>query len=143
MLAALAAEHATRCQARLVWHRSESRNIVLIFSLVSRWVPTCATVLKTLKNCWIHLVPTKENDSPQIIQSFFSCVSSVMSIQLRSMVLESLKDFLNFFRRYEVKSIIFPLFAFLFFISILLFNLKNLFPIILIKSYFFSLVIIS
>jgi len=69
--------------------------------LIKIWVPTCANVLKTLKNHWIHLLPTKENESVKVVQSFFACVATIMAVHLRSMVLESLHDFLDFLKRYE------------------------------------------
>eukprot|EP00794_Sanderia_malayensis_P008808 gene8808-9750_t len=69
--------------------------------LIKVWIPACASVLVNLKDKWTQLFPSKENDSTHLIQAFFSCVDSIMSIQLRSMVLESLKDFLEFLSTYQ------------------------------------------
>ena len=65
------------------------------------WIPSCANVLEELKDKWTHLIPIT-HDTSQLIYSFFSCVASVMSLHLRSMVLESLADFLEFLKIYKV-----------------------------------------
>jgi dynein heavy chain len=67
-----------------------------------RWVPECAKVLLDSKQHWTHLIPVNEGDSSTLIQKFFSCVAALMSIQLRSLVLNSLKDFLEFLKMYQV-----------------------------------------
>ncbi len=54
------------------------------------------------KHHWTHLIPVNEGDSATLIQKFFSCVAALMSIQLRSLVLNSLKDFLEFLKMYQV-----------------------------------------
>ncbi|RUS89800.1 hypothetical protein EGW08_002412, partial [Elysia chlorotica] len=65
------------------------------------WIPECAKLFVEHKSVWEDLVPPGEFDSTEIIQEFFSCVASLMSLQLRSMVVNSLSDFLDFFRRHE------------------------------------------
>jgi len=52
--------------------------------------------------CWEGLIPKMEGDSTQLIQEFFSAVSTVMSVQLRSMVFQSLEDFLGFLKHFHV-----------------------------------------
>ncbi|XP_059139620.1 dynein axonemal heavy chain 3-like isoform X2 [Physella acuta] len=69
--------------------------------LKKTWIPTCAKLFVDYKEVWQDLVPPGEYDNTDMIQEFFSCVSSLMSLQLRSMVINSLADFLNFFRRHE------------------------------------------
>ena len=49
------------------------------------------------KHLWEHLIPQNDGDSTALVQSFFGCVASLMSIQLREMVVNSLADFLQFF----------------------------------------------
>ncbi|XP_074648811.1 dynein axonemal heavy chain 3-like [Tubulanus polymorphus] len=61
------------------------------------WIPTCAKAFIENKDYWQDLVPQSDIDSTQLIQQFFSCVAALMSIQLRSMVINSLADFLKFF----------------------------------------------
>nr|KAG5713480.1 hypothetical protein BaRGS_025028 [Batillaria attramentaria] len=65
------------------------------------WIPTCAKLFIDNQECWQHLVPPSEGDSTELVQEFFSCVASLMSIQLRSMVINSLADFLSFFQIHE------------------------------------------
>ncbi|CAB3991140.1 dynein heavy chain 3, axonemal-like, partial [Paramuricea clavata] len=69
--------------------------------LKKTWVPECAKVLLDSKHHWTHLIPSNEGDSATLIQKFFSCVAALMSIQLRSLVLNSLKDFLAFLKMYQ------------------------------------------
>ncbi|XP_028395151.1 dynein heavy chain 3, axonemal-like isoform X1 [Dendronephthya gigantea] len=69
--------------------------------LKKTWITECAKVLLDCKQHWTHLIPANEGDSASLIQKFFSCVGALMSIQLRSLVLNSLKDFLEFLRQYE------------------------------------------
>ena len=86
-----------------VLHCNWSR-LYIRFNTSCSWVPECAKVLMDSKQHWTHLVPVNEGDSASLIQKFFSCVSALMSIQLRSLVLNSLKDFLEFLKMYEVSS---------------------------------------
>ncbi|KAG9476993.1 hypothetical protein GDO78_002401 [Eleutherodactylus coqui] len=65
--------------------------------LRNKWIPHCASLFKSEKDKWIHLVPQNENDSTIQVQEFFACVSSLMSLQLRGMVISSLHDLLAFF----------------------------------------------
>jgi len=50
---------------------------------------------------WDHLIPQNDGDSTLLVQSFFCCVASLMSIQLREMVVNSLADFLEFFQIHQ------------------------------------------
>ncbi|XP_029639148.1 dynein heavy chain 3, axonemal-like isoform X2 [Octopus sinensis] len=61
------------------------------------WLPTCAQVFLNQKDLWYHLVPQNNVDSLEMVQKFFSSVESLMSLQLRSIIINSLKDFLSFF----------------------------------------------
>jgi len=54
------------------------------------------------KELWQHLVPPNENDSTELVREFFSCVSALMSAQLRSLVIHSLADLLSFFEIHQV-----------------------------------------
>lgn len=65
--------------------------------MLSSWIPTCAKVFIDKKHLWEHLIPQNDGDSTAVVQSFFGCVASLMSIQLREMVVNSLTDFLEFF----------------------------------------------
>ncbi len=64
----------------------------------------CAEVFMSKKDMWAFLVPQNDNESTQRVQEFFACVASLMSIQLRSMVINSLSDFLDFFKIHKASS---------------------------------------
>ncbi|GAB1599971.1 hypothetical protein Ahia01_000274600, partial [Argonauta hians] len=61
------------------------------------WLPKCAQVFLNNKDLWYYLVPQNNQESLNKVQSFFSCVESLMALQLRDIVINSLKDFLTFF----------------------------------------------
>ncbi|XP_057310450.1 dynein axonemal heavy chain 3-like isoform X2 [Hydractinia symbiolongicarpus] len=69
--------------------------------LKTEWIPECAKLFKEMENAWHMLLPKHDSDSTQLVQEFFTCVSTVMSIQLRSMVINSLKDFVQFLKIYS------------------------------------------
>ncbi|KAG8433111.1 hypothetical protein GDO86_017410 [Hymenochirus boettgeri] len=73
-------------------HCLEARSI-----LQNRWIPTCASLFKSQQDKWVHLVPQHDYDSTLQVQELFACVSSLMSLQLRGMVINSLQDLLSFF----------------------------------------------
>lgn len=66
-----------------------------------RWIPECASLLNTYKNQWLRRIPLNP-EAPVIALEFFSWVASLMSLQLRTLVLDSLKDLLNFICTYKV-----------------------------------------
>jgi dynein heavy chain, axonemal len=57
------------------------------------------------KEVWQHLVPLSDTDSTELVKEFFACIAALMSAQLRSMVVNSLADFLSFFQLHAVSSI--------------------------------------
>ena len=62
----------------------------------------CAEIFMSKKDLWAFLVPQNDNESTNRVQEFFACVAALMSIQLRSMVINSLADFLEFFKIHQV-----------------------------------------
>lgn len=68
------------------------------------WIPTCAKVFLDKNELWQHLVPPGADDSTELVEEFFACVAALMSIQLRSMIINSLADFLSFFAIHKVSS---------------------------------------
>ena len=68
------------------------------------WIPTCAAVFQNKSELWQDLVGPNDTDSTELVQEFYSCVAALMSIQLRSMVINSLNDFLQFFETHKVSS---------------------------------------
>ncbi|XP_048465622.1 dynein axonemal heavy chain 3 [Rhincodon typus] len=75
---------------------AETRSI-----LENIWVPTCATLFLTHKDKWMHLVPQNDCDSTQRVKEFFACAASIMSLQLRELVFNSLEDLLSFFTMHK------------------------------------------
>ncbi|XP_041362756.1 dynein heavy chain 3, axonemal-like isoform X2 [Gigantopelta aegis] len=65
------------------------------------WIPKCAQVFQEKKDMWQYLVPPNDTDSTEVVEEFFSSVAALMSIQLRSMVINSLADFLEFFQIHQ------------------------------------------
>ncbi|NXC38348.1 DYH3 protein, partial [Penelope pileata] len=65
--------------------------------LQNKWIPTCASILLDEKRKWLHFAPENDYDSPERIESYFSSVAALMSLQLREIVVNSLEDLLTFF----------------------------------------------
>ena len=53
----------------------------------------------------MHLVPSSEGESATLVQQFFACLAALMSTQLRSLVINSLTDFVRFLSMYKVNDI--------------------------------------
>uniref|UniRef100_A0A8B9DMY1 Dynein axonemal heavy chain 3 n=1 Tax=Anser cygnoides TaxID=8845 RepID=A0A8B9DMY1_ANSCY len=70
-----------------------------------RWIPTCASIFLDEKRKWLNFAPQNDYDSPQQIESYFSSVATLMSLQLRGMVVNSLEDLLAFFMIYKVYAV--------------------------------------
>ncbi|XP_032391909.1 dynein heavy chain 3, axonemal isoform X2 [Etheostoma spectabile] len=69
--------------------------------LIQKWLPHCASLFDTLEDLDLPLLPKSEHLAPVSVQEFFSCVAALMSLQLRSLVVESLQDLLYFFTLHE------------------------------------------
>lgn len=70
--------------------------------LFIRWIPACAQILIEHRQEWTYLVPNSEGDSAALVQQFFACLAALMSMQLRSLVINSLADFVSFLYLYQV-----------------------------------------
>ncbi|XP_043945444.1 dynein axonemal heavy chain 3 [Protopterus annectens] len=70
----------------------ETQNI-----LKNKWIPACVSLFITHKESWLHLAPCNDHDSILQIQEFFAAAATLMSLQLRGMVINSLEDLLSFF----------------------------------------------
>uniref|UniRef100_A0A8C9V6G4 Dynein axonemal heavy chain 7 n=1 Tax=Scleropages formosus TaxID=113540 RepID=A0A8C9V6G4_SCLFO len=66
-----------------------------------RWLPRCASLFITHKELWLPLVPRSRNVTPVSAQEFFSCVATLMSLQLRGLVIASLQELLQFFTMHQ------------------------------------------
>uniref|UniRef100_A0A663EP55 Dynein axonemal heavy chain 3 n=1 Tax=Aquila chrysaetos chrysaetos TaxID=223781 RepID=A0A663EP55_AQUCH len=73
-------------------HCVEAHNI-----LQNKWIPTCASIFRDEKRKWLHFAPENDCDSSQLVESYFRSVATLMSLQLREMVVNSLEDLLAFF----------------------------------------------
>ncbi|KAM9012434.1 dynein axonemal heavy chain 3 [Ara ararauna] len=73
-------------------HCVEAHNI-----LQNNWIPTCASIFRDQKREWLHFAPKNDCDSSEQVESYFYSVASLMSLQLREMVVNSLEDLLEFF----------------------------------------------
>lgn len=51
---------------------------------------------------WLHFAPQRDSDSSEKVESYFSSVAALMSLQLREMVINSLEDLLAFFMIHKV-----------------------------------------
>ncbi|XP_075305326.1 dynein axonemal heavy chain 3 [Odontesthes bonariensis] len=69
--------------------------------LVQTWLPLCASLFVTYENLWLPFLPKNAQIYPDGVQEFFNCVAALMSLHLRSLVIESLQDLLQFFMLYE------------------------------------------
>ena len=73
--------------------------------VMCRWLPACAALFIERKDLWQHLVPDNDTESTLLVQQYFACVAMLMSLQLRSTVVNSLADFLDFLRIHKVGSL--------------------------------------
>ncbi|TRY89707.1 hypothetical protein DNTS_033848, partial [Danionella cerebrum] len=69
--------------------------------LFNTWLPQCADLFMIFKDCWLPLVPKKTSMAPEKAQKLFYCAAALMSLQLRSLVITSLQDFLQFFQLHQ------------------------------------------
>ncbi|TNM97969.1 hypothetical protein fugu_014215 [Takifugu bimaculatus] len=68
--------------------------------LVNKWVPQCAALLEKYSSSWRQCIP-QTAEAPIYVLEFFSWVSSLMSLQLRTLVLDSLNDLFDFICKYK------------------------------------------
>ncbi|XP_008197222.2 dynein axonemal heavy chain 3 [Tribolium castaneum] len=69
--------------------------------LVKTWLPSCADIFLKHKAHWRKYIPLKATDSPVLIERFFDCVNGLLSMQLRRLVMKSLRHLLAFLIRFE------------------------------------------
>lgn len=67
-----------------------------------RWIPTCVQLFASRKEQWVRFAPKSDHDSSHNIEEYFAAVASFMSLQLRKLVIKSLKALVSFFMIYEV-----------------------------------------
>ncbi|XP_030596674.1 dynein heavy chain 3, axonemal isoform X2 [Archocentrus centrarchus] len=69
--------------------------------LIQKWLPQCASLFLNFEDLWLPLIPKSEAVASVIVQEFFNCVAALMTLQLRSLVVSSLQDFLKYFEIHE------------------------------------------
>lgn len=93
--------------ANLPMYPDEFENYVKLKCLEQRellekqWIPKCARIILEHKDYWKQLVPVDEDESLDLPMRFFSAISTLMSNQLRNMVVDSLHELVNFFEQYH------------------------------------------
>ncbi|XP_019505362.1 PREDICTED: dynein heavy chain 3, axonemal [Hipposideros armiger] len=70
-------------------------------TLLNKWIPACAQLFVSRKEQWVHFAPKSDYDSSRNIEEYFASVASFMSLQLRKLVIKSLKDLVSFFMIYK------------------------------------------
>lgn len=64
--------------------------------LVHTWLPSCADIFLKYKSHWKKYIPLTPTDSPVLVERFFDCVNGLLSMQLRRLVMKSLRHLLSF-----------------------------------------------
>ncbi|KAJ0003538.1 hypothetical protein NQD34_008636 [Periophthalmus magnuspinnatus] len=66
--------------------------------LLKRWLPQCVSLCRAFEELWLPLVMSKEEQASSLFSvELFNCVATLMSLQLRSLVISSLEGLLYFF----------------------------------------------
>nr|XP_043909238.1 dynein axonemal heavy chain 3-like [Solea senegalensis] len=69
--------------------------------LINQWLCQCETVFRDFQGLWWPLVLENGQLAPDRMEEFFNCIAALMSLHLRSLVTESLRDLLHFFTIHE------------------------------------------
>lgn len=69
--------------------------------LVKEWLADVAEIFLEKKCSWSQYFETRPDASTALIEKYFRSVNSLLSRQLRVMIMETLEDVRGFFRRYE------------------------------------------
>ncbi|XP_017770457.1 PREDICTED: dynein heavy chain 3, axonemal-like [Nicrophorus vespilloides] len=65
------------------------------------WMRACADLCLQMKNVWKPYAPLTSDDSVQLIEGYFRCINSLMSLMLRRLVWRSLKHFVDFIVKFK------------------------------------------
>ncbi|VEN60061.1 unnamed protein product, partial [Callosobruchus maculatus] len=69
--------------------------------LKKEWLPSCADIFLENKQEWKCYIPVKKNDATELIERFFECANILMSMQLRTLVIRSLKHFISLILKFK------------------------------------------
>ncbi|XP_056593901.1 dynein axonemal heavy chain 3 isoform X3 [Triplophysa dalaica] len=70
-------------------------------ALLNNWLPHCVSLFEKFADAWLPLVPKKASLAPVKICELLNCVAALMSLQLRSLVIASLHDLLQFLQLHQ------------------------------------------
>lgn len=65
--------------------------------LIQKWLPHCVSLFKSCDDLWLPLLSADKGMTSFRVVEFFNCAAALMSLQLRSLVVDSLEDLLYFF----------------------------------------------
>lgn len=65
-----------------------------------------ANIFLELKHTWVHLVPKSACGPFTTLERLFGTANSIMSLQVRDLVIESLREINEVFKEYKVNRII-------------------------------------
>ncbi|KAG5895229.1 hypothetical protein JTB14_003446 [Gonioctena quinquepunctata] len=69
--------------------------------LEKEWLPKCADIFLECKKYWRQYIPKQPSDSVELVERFFECVNTLLSIELRGLVVRSLEHFLSLFIKFK------------------------------------------
>jgi len=69
--------------------------------LVKEWLADVAEIFLEKKDIWSQYFETQSNASTVLIEKYFRSVNSLLSKQLRIMIMKTLEDVRDFFMRYR------------------------------------------
>ncbi|CAF4568450.1 unnamed protein product [Rotaria sp. Silwood1] len=69
-------------------------------TLISQWLNSCSRIVAENRQYWESMVPMEDDDSTELVESFFNTVAARMATHIRQLVNSSLEDFAKFFEEY-------------------------------------------
>lgn len=73
--------------------------------LVKEWLADVAEIFLEKKDIWSQYFETQPNASTALIEKYFRSVNSLLSKQLRIMIMKTLEDVRDFFMRYRAGNV--------------------------------------
>ncbi|XP_071052042.1 dynein axonemal heavy chain 3 isoform X2 [Onthophagus taurus] len=88
--------HMESFEETLIALCNKTRNV-----LTNVWLKECADIFCDLRPTWEHFIPRQKGDNMDVIEMFFNCVNTLMSLQVRGMVMKSLNHFMELLIKYK------------------------------------------
>ena len=98
----LIAEQVVLSRFRFRFHLFES---LPCNNRMRRWIPECHSILLRLKATWMPMVPLKHGESLQQIRRFFRCITGLISIQIRHLLYDWLKEWQSLIELYKATTL--------------------------------------